>query len=528
MFNSKELEKQLLSCLMLHPATYGDIAGFIDENDFFVQNGSFVHRTVFRIIKNIQESGNTECIDDAILIERLKSANISFVDNVDIGDYIRSLFLKKVAKNAIMSIAKELKVCSVKRGLKESCDDIVGFLKKDSSNDLTKIIKSSDKLYNDKINFYFQDHMKPQNIYADLQEVIEDLADNPRDPGMLTPHMPYVNSMYGSLLRPGNISVICARTGVGKTTFCLDFVTKISQKYDNVPILHLDNGEMSKLELQMRQCSALSGVPMYLIESGKWRSSSYIDPVTRQEVSEEQTKSKIYKAFEKMKDMRFDYFNVGGLSVNEMLQVSRRYYYSEVGRGNPMVLSFDYIKTTNERSSNNKASWEVVGEMVDKFKQLVQRDITFDNKPMVSMITSVQSNRTGITGNRHPDAIVDDESIVSLSDQITQFASHLFILRPRLPRELQIEPDAYARATHRLKCIKYRHLGEDRLRATEPVLIPAVNEGGEVVGNDRSEPNCIFLNIDNFGVEEVGDLRDMADQMRVDNISPDEDGDFPI
>ena len=125
-----------------------------------------------------------------------------------------------------------------------------------------------------------------------------------------------------------------------------------------------------------------------------------------------------------------------------MIQVARRYYYSQVGRGNNMLLSFDYIKTTNEKTSNNKASWELVAEMVDKFKRFVHRDITFNNKPMISMITSVQSNRVGITGNRNPDAIVDDESIVSLSDQITQFASHLLILRPRLPRELQIEPGA--------------------------------------------------------------------------------------
>ena len=147
---------------------------------------------------------------------------------------------------------------------------------------------------------------------------------------------------------------------------------------------------------------------------------------------------------------------------------------------------------------------------------------------MISMITSVQSNRTGITGNRNPDSIIDDESIVSLSDQITQFSSHLFILRPRLPREMQTEPDCYSRATHRLKCVKNRHLGEDRLRATEPVLMPAIDDAGDAVGNDRAEQNQIFLRIDNFGVEEVGDLRDMSEQMRTGNIMPDEDGDFSL
>ena len=52
-----------------------------------------------------------------------------------------------------------------------------------------------------------------------MQDVIEDLADNPRDPGFLAPHMDYTNRLYGSLVRPGNITVICARTGVGKPLF---------------------------------------------------------------------------------------------------------------------------------------------------------------------------------------------------------------------------------------------------------------------------------------------------------------------
>ena len=528
MIDSKELERQLLAALIKFPSSYGQIAGLISESDFCVSQGSFVHRTIFKIVKQIQESAPSTPVDETVIIERLKSCNISFMDNIDISDYIRSMLLKKIAEDSILSIAKELKTYSVRREIFEVCEEIKSSMSKSKGMTLPEIIKLADSKYNEKIDFYSQSNLSPENIYEDIEEVLEDLAENPRDPGMMAPHMPYLNRMYGSILRPGNISVVCARTGVGKTTFCLDFVTQVSNANENIPVLHFDNGEMSKLELQMRQVSALSGVPMYLIESGKWKNSSYTDPITRREYSQEETRSKVYNSFKKMKGMIFDYFNVGGLEVNEMIQVANRYYYSKVGRGNPMILSFDYIKTTNEKTSSNKASWEVVGEMVDRFKKFVQRDITFNNRPTISMITSVQSNRTGITGNRNPDAIIDDESIVSLSDQITQFASHLFILRPRLPRELQIEPDCYSRATHRLKCVKFRHLGEDRLRATEPVLIPALDENGEVAGNDRAEANSIFLRMDNFGVEEVGDLRDMASQMGVTDISPDEDGEFGI
>ena len=526
MLNSPELEKQLLSALIKYPNSFSVISPLISEDDFYTAHGSYVHQTIFKMIKRSQEGGSGEVLDEVILIERLKAASVSFVDNIDIGDYIRGLLLKKVSEDSVLSIATELKTYSVRRDICEQCDLVNDTLKKATGASVPEVIRMADKIYNEKIDFYSQENMHPENIYDDIEEVLDDLADNPEDPGMLSPHMPYLNRMYGSLLRPGNISVICARTGVGKTTFCLDFVTKISAAHDNVPILHFDNGEMTKKELQMRQASALSGVPMYLIETGKWKNSSYIDPATQTEYSAEQTRAKVVNAVKTMKDRSFNYYDVAGLTVNEIIQVARRFYYSKVGRGNPMILSFDYIKTTNEMSNSNKSSWDLIGEMVDKFKQFVKKEITFNNRPMIGMITSVQSNRTGIVGNRGPDAIIEDDSIIAGSDKINSFCSHLFILRPRLAQELQVEPSSYGRATHRLKCVKNRHLGEDRQRATEPVLIPSLDDAGEAVGNNRSEQNALLLRIDNFGVEEVGDLRDLADQMRTQGIAPDEDGDF--
>jgi hypothetical protein len=161
-----------------------------------------------------------------------------------------------------------------------------------------------------------------------------------------------------------------------------------------------------------------------------------------------------------------------------------------------LILSFDYIKTTSE-NTKNKSEWQIVGEMVDKFKRLIQRDVTFDGEPMISMMTSVQSNRQGITTNRNADNIVEDESIVSLSDRITQFSSHLFSLRQKTLDELAVEEGF---GTHRLTCFKYRHLGSDIHRAIQPVRMP----------NGDLKRNFINLNFDNFDISEIGDLQDMV------------------
>jgi hypothetical protein len=72
-----------------------------------------------------------------------------------------------------------------------------------------------------------------------------------------------------------------------------------------------------------------------------------------------------------------------------------------------MIFSFDYIKTTSDSTGSNKTEWQMVGEMVDKFKRCVQKDILYDGLPIISMITSVQSNRSGITNNRNSQHVVE-------------------------------------------------------------------------------------------------------------------------
>ena len=265
--------------------------------------------------------------------------------------------------------------------------------------------------------------------------------------------------------------------------YCMDYSTKVSAKYD-VPVLHFDNGEMTKEELIIRQCAALSGVPSYLLESGKWRQAGA------------ETVQKVRAVWKKVKNLKFYYYNVGGMDVDSMINSLKRFYYSKVGRGNKMIFSFDYIKTASDSGGGNKSEWQTVGEMVDKFKKCIQKEILEDGNPVIPMITSVQSNRSGITTNRQSANIVDDESIVSLSDRITQFCSHMFILRQKTNDEIAEEGPQFG--THKLINVKSRHLGKDIAGAVEPVQV-----------DDTLRKNFMNLSFHNFNITECGDLRDI-------------------
>jgi hypothetical protein len=207
--------------------------------------------------------------------------------------------------------------------------------------------------------------------------------------------------------------------------------------------------------------------------------------------------------------MKFYYENVAGMNPDEMVSTLKRFYYANVGRGNEMIFSFDYIKSDFGNIGKSE-DWLQVGYMMHRFKQCIQRELCFDGKPAVSMLTSVQANKTGITTNRSADAIIDDESIVGKSDMLTHFCSQMFILRKKVPEEIQLEGANFG--THKLKNIAARHLGRDPMRAINPVIMPD--------GSHRD--NYINLDFSNFQITEKGDLQDWVDAMNNNTINVEE------
>lgn len=488
MIFSLELEQQFLSGLIKFPESYYDVCNFIDEGDFYSED-STVNRTIFCIIRNMLQKN--EQIDHAVVAERVQSLGITFEEGVSIGDYLKALSLRKVSEKAVSTIAKDLKKITVRRNIAESGAKLAQTMKKISSDvPYEDIIKKSDAIYNEKVNLYEIGTSGPTSLYSDLEEFIEARGENPSyEFGFLGPYQS-INKIYGSLLRGGNITVIVSRAGVGKTTLALDYCTKVAEKY-NVPVLHFDNGEMSKRELQIRQVAAVSGVPIHLIESGFWRKAGD-DVVKRVRDS--------YKIIEKQ---NFYYENVAGKKPEEMVEIIKRFYYSKVGRGNKMVFSFDYIKSTN--SNSNVSEWILIGDMVQKFKDVITKDIVFEDEPMISMFTSVQSNRSGIVTNKKADQVNDDEGIVAGSDRIIHFASHMFILRKKTNDELANHGLEFG--THKMICIKARHLGEEWHKHINPIKL----KDGSLVNN------YINLDIKGFAIKDCGDLNDLIYMKSIQN-----------
>lgn len=504
MIYSFDLERKVLAGLLQHPKKWGQVSTYLIEDDFYSKD-SKAHITIFKMVRNALN--NREDIDDTILIDRIVNQNVTFPDSIDTPEYIRGMYSFKVSEEIFLSSIKELKKYTLRRvGLSISEDIKNCVTKVDPSKPFSSIAESLDKIYSDKMRGIEMGENKIVNLAEIAEAIVEDRGENPpEEVGMMTPYES-VNKIYGSLFRGGNITVICARSKVGKTLTMLDMLMKTAYKY-KVPVLHFDNGEMSQEELVFRMVAGNSGVPMHLLESGDWRKSGYGDWSAKEVVD------RVRSVWENIEGLKILYENVAGMTGEEMVNLLKRLYYSEIGRGNPMIFSFDYLKT-DFNNLGKGSDFAYVGKLMHAFKQCISRDLKFDGELPVSMITSIQANRSGITNNRSSDAIVEDESIVSLSDNVTQFSSHLFILRKKTLDELVVEGERFG--THKLINLVARHLGEDPFGHINPVEMP----------DGSKKNNFINFHIENFNVEDRGDLRDIVSAQKGEDVNAKQDEDY--
>ena len=478
-----DLEKQALAGLLKEGESGDDIwnnAGVhLDASDFASKSGARFNGTIFSLIKTCREKRET--VSPLILAMRLRELQIQFPDDLTPLDYLQALQLFSITKDGAIQAICELKKYSVARkmivALRKAQRNIADNV---ASLGIGELIKATDDIYHQEFTTLLGQKDNVVDIYDTMEAVVEERGNNPQEEnGPTLDGWPRLHGIYGSLWTPEDITVIVARSGVGKTTIALDWNARISAKY-GIPVLHFDNGEMSDRKLIFRQCAAETGVPLYAIETGKWRKNAQFTEIVRAKFAEIKSRPRPI----------IHYVDVGGMSVQEMINVARRHYFSRIGRGNPMIISFDYIKTSFEFS--NKDEHQMVGEMMDRWKQFIKTEMKFDGKPVISMFTSVQQNRYGV-----------DDTAISLSDRIKQFSSFIFLLHKKTSEELMLEPANGQFGTHYLKALKYRSMGEFQER-----------NGPVKMMDGTLQDNVINLKISNFFSEERGDLQDMVDYQK--------------
>ncbi len=477
---SPDTEKHCIAALLRCPEIYPDIANFISDKDFQSQ----IYRTLFTVIQSYMMGGDEANI--VLISHRINELGIRFEELPgDIFGFLESLqSVNQINAFVGLESFKRLKKISIRREIMNTADKIQNAMYNANEASIEQIMDMADKMYAEKISYFHSEGGEFANIYDSMQRLLEE-GDEVDEFGMMGPFKK-VNELYGSLVMDGNITLIGARSGVGKTSFGFYYLTALQEKY-NVPILHLDMGEMSQEELMYRAVCMFTGgeVPMYHLQTKKWRRNEKFVELVR-------------GVWPRVQNLRTTYENVGGKTPDQILSLIRRFYMSKVGRGNKMLLHLDYLKPFDDQNSN-APEYAMMGHFIGKVKTLITTEVP------TSLWTSLQLNRQGITNNKRANQVDDSENAFGVSDRIYQQVSHAFLLRPKLMDEIAVEPGM---GNTKMFNVKYRHLGEGFQDALDPVKL-----------RDNSfVKNYIHLNAKSFTFEEIGDMKTLRNKVIVPTV----------
>jgi replicative DNA helicase len=478
MIFSLQVERHVLSGLLKHQDLFADIDIFLSENDFY----NDVHSTIYTVFKNIKHKGGS--VDKVLLAEKIKNLGISFKDEINIFDYIDNLTFSQITEQATLEACKELIKLRVRREISQTADKLKEYVNKNSEDSLDEIIGKIDHIYNKKISSYSENDL-PVNIFEQVEDLVEEIGNSPKEEtGLVTPYSEF-NRMYGGL-KNGNIYAIASRPGQGKSTWLNDicFKTSINPK-NKTKTLILDT-EMQTVDIQLRMVASLTDVPVWYLETGNWRKN------------EEMTR-KVREAWAKVKNYEYFHYHVGNKNIDQICSIIRRWYLSKVGRGNQAMIAYDYIKLTGEKVGQNWAEHQAIGDKIDKLKRISE-------EIHCPIITAMQLNRTGENFNRNSSNVVDDSSVISLSDRLQWFASFVAIFRRKTLDEVTLDGQSFG--THKLIPTKTRFQGKDA--AGHQDLIRRLDSGGKEIWAQ----NYLNYQVTNFNIEERGSLRDVAQHQR--------------
>jgi replicative DNA helicase len=166
---SLQVEKYVLSGLIRHPTSFADVESFISDSDFVNE----VHYTIFCVFKETFNKG--EQIDKVLISQKCKNLGITFKDqSIDIFNYVNSICLIPTSQPGLTEGAKELLKLRIRREIEQTGDEIKKFANSCAEKPIEEIITESDKIYNNKICAYAAENNKPEDITANVIEIIEE------------------------------------------------------------------------------------------------------------------------------------------------------------------------------------------------------------------------------------------------------------------------------------------------------------------------------------------------------------------
>ena len=478
MIKNVEVERFTIASLLKYPKLYSDISHFISSEDYAA---SRLHKMSFQVIADLTKK--QEEVNVYVVSQKLKNSGATFSEVEDIHSYLEEILNIQINEKSALEFFKTLARTTAMREIETAGAKLMAEMKtlqkKDAS--IETILGDADRIYGATMQaFKSQVGQQFINLYENIEALSHARANEPKtNQGFMSP-FPRMNEIFGEMLRPGHISLIAARTGVGKTTLG-QYVMNYVACHNKVPILHLDCGELSEWEIRERaQVQFSKGVlPLKMVESGDWKHNPEMEKA-------------MTAAMRKMQNYHYYYYETSDLGLEELLSLIRRFkmiHSKDISGVNQFVVNYDYLKSPDPEPY--KKEYELLGTMLKKLKNL------FKNEIHCPLHTALQENKLGVVGNKTSSQVNDSDESFGLSDRINQQVSLSFKLREMTLDETAMFPNL---GNLMLINTKRRFGGMDIQSAQQPVKM-----------NDGSiRKNRLLFESNNFIFTEKGDLKTIA------------------
>ena len=314
---SVEIEQSLLGCLMLDRSAMTKIADFLLPEDFYKQSHAEIYRSCLELF------GKSEPVDFLSVSSRLRDKGT--LDGIGGSAYLTELINLMPSPGYVVNYARVVRHKRVLRDLISASQDIE-MLGYSESEDMDEILDEAEKkIFTIAQKGLTQNFVLMKDTLPEAFERIERLSQGSGTRGIPTGFTDLDKMLSG--LQKSDLVILAARPSIGKSTLALNMAANIAYN-TRIPV-GVFSLEMSKDQLVDRLISAVSGVDLWKIRTGKLSNQG-----------EENDFERIQRALGILAETPLYIDDVGSPSVLQMKAMARR-LQADTGLG---LLVIDYLQ----------------------------------------------------------------------------------------------------------------------------------------------------------------------------------------
>lgn len=416
--HSIEAEQSVLCTMFLTKAALNNCLELLSDDLFYID----AHAKIFKVMQDLNEEGTVVDIT-TVTAELDKREILSAVGGVEYLAEIIGLLPTAANVSAYIKIVNEK---AVLRRLIETATNIVseGY---DAGSELNEVLDNAEaKILNVVKTRQGTEFKKLQTVLSNAQSILEKLAATDGKINGISTGFESLDKLTTGL-HEGELIIVAARPGVGKTAFALNLATNIAMSHDK-PVA-LFNMEMGAEQLAMRMLSAVGGISGEHLKTGKL----------------ENDWDKVNEAILKLADAKMYIDDTAGMTVGEIRGKCRRLAASDTGLG---VVIIDYLTLIQGSSKYAGNRQQEVTEISRSLKTMaMELDVPVIALAQLSRnVESRDDKRPMLSDLRESGSIEQDADIVAFLYRDDYYGAHGDIAKnkSKYPKRDADKEDYYA------------------------------------------------------------------------------------